>query len=148
MLLERRKHLKILESVGFLKELLFEFVEELKKYERNINRYLLVTADSVHVKTEAFGFVRIESDCLFTKGLYFDLLPADENTNLKTVIVENFLATRFDVEVETLSLKNLENFRVVNHHGDYRVAVIVDHPRDLISEVAKLILFCNVYIEY
>ena len=146
--LERRKHLKILESVGFLKELISEFVEELKKYDRDIYRYLLVTADSVHVKTEAFGFVRIESDCLFTKGLYFDLLPADENTNLKTVIVENFLATRFDVEVETLSLKNLENFRVVNHHGDYRVAVIVDHPRDLISEVAKLILFCNVYIEY
>lgn len=140
--------MKILESVGFLKELLFEFVEELKKYERDINGYLVVNTDSIHVKTEAFGFVRIESDSLITKKLYFDLLPADDDTNLKTVIVENFLSTRFDVEVENLTLENLNNFRIVNHQGEYRVAVIVDHPRNLIAEVVKLILFCNIYIEY
>jgi hypothetical protein len=146
--LERRKHLKILESAGFLKQLLLAFVEEFQEFEKDADNYLIVKNDSIHIKPEKFGLMKIESDNLNASHQYFELLVADEDRNLKTVIVENFLATRFDVDVEELILHGLDGFRVVKHQGYNRVAVIVNHPRDLLVAVVNLILFCNVYIDY
>lgn len=139
--------MKILESVGFLKELLFAFVEELNRIEQNSGRFLVVTSDSIEIKPEMFGCKKIESDLLNSTNQSFSLLTADDDRELMTVIVENFLASRFDIEVDQLDIKHLKHYRVVSYQGHFCVAVIVQ-PSTLVNEVSRLSQFCNNQIEF
>jgi hypothetical protein len=143
---ERREHLEIIKSDEFLRQFLLEFLEELHCYDSNADRYLRVSTDSIQIKPQVIGYLNIQSDNLNAESLYFDFCAANVDTDLKAVVVENFLASRFDVEVESLSVENLDNFRIINHLGNFRVAVIIDHPKNFIGEVIKLILFCDIYL--
>lgn len=142
---KRRKPMELMNDKPLFRKMIFEFLAELDAWGGPKGGYLVLTDTFGIVDLSSFeGFkLNARTDRLSSPCFEFYVAKEDESYNL--VLTETFLAKYFDVEVDDLLLDNLENFRIIYNKGNAHVLAIINHPKDFLGEIAKLMLFCNIY---
>lgn len=128
-------------------QMLRDFLDDLNHYPSINNSESFEIADGkIVIEGGEYGLKEFDLEAAKHTPIVFHLTTGVVDGLKKVVLIERFLASAFDVEVEELVLDNLDEFSVLNDHGDWVVGAVIDDPSLFLGVFTKMVLFCNMHM--